>query len=93
MRAKLIGMMEILEEKRNMLREPYSKSLGEGIFELRCKFGNDITRVLYFFIYERKIILTNGFIKKTRKTPIEQIQTAKARRKDFLERMEQNENV
>ena len=76
-----------------MLREPYSKSLGEGIFELRCKFGNDITRVLYFFIYERKIIVTNGFIKKTRKTPIEQIQTAKARRKDFLERMEQNENV
>ena len=51
------------------------------------------TRVLYFFIYERKIILTNGFIKKTRKTPIEQIQTAKARRKDFLERMEKNENV
>lgn len=93
MRAKLIGMMEILEEKGNMLREPYSKSLGEGIFELRCKFGNDITRVLYFFIYERKIIVTNGFIKKTRKTPIEQIQTAKARRKDFLERMEQNENV
>ena len=93
MRAKLIGMMEILEEKGNMLREPYSKSLGDGIFELRCKFGNDITRVLYFFIYERKIILTNGFIKKTRKTPIEQIQTAKARRKDFLERMEKNENV
>ena len=93
MRAKLIGMMEILEEKGNMLREPYSKSLGEGIFELRCKFGNDITRVLYFFIYERKIILKNGFIKKTRKTPIEQIQTAKARRKDFLERMEKNENV
>ena len=101
MRAKLIGMMEILEEKGNMLREPYSKSLGEGIFELRCKFGNDITRVLYFFIYERKNhlsnilwgYLTNGFIKKTRKTPIEQIQTAKARRKDFLERMEKNENV
>lgn len=46
-----------------------------------------------FYIYERKIILTNGFIKKTRKTPIEQIQTAKARRKDFLERMEKNENV
>ena len=60
---------------------------------LNEKFGNDITRILYFFIYERKIILTNGFIKKTRKTPIEQIQTAKARRKDFLERMEQNENV
>lgn len=55
MRAKLIGMMEILEEKGNMLREPYSKSLGEGIFKLRCEFENDITRVLYFlFMRERQ---------------------------------------
>lgn len=37
------------------------------IFELRCKFGSDITRVLYFFYYEGKIILTNGFAKKHRK--------------------------
>ena len=47
-----------------MLREPYSKHLDDGIFELRCKFGSDITRVLYFFYYEGKIILTNGFVKK-----------------------------
>ena len=93
MRAKLVGMIEILEEKGNMLREPYSKSLGDGIFELRCKFGSYITRVLYFFIYERKIILTNGFVKKTRKIPIEQIQEARVRRKDFVERMEKNENI
>lgn len=79
MRVKLIGMLEIPEEKGNMLREPYSKSLGEGIFKLRCKFENDITRVLYFFIYERKTILTDGFINKTRKIPIEQIQTTKVR--------------
>ena len=55
----------IAYEKGNMLREPYSKHLDDGIFELRCKFGSDITRVLYFFYYEGKIILTNGFVKKT----------------------------
>ena len=55
MRVKLIGMLEIPEEKGNMLREPDSKSLGEGIFKLRCKFENDITRVLYFlFMRERQ---------------------------------------
>ena len=55
MRVKLIGMLEIPEEKGNMLREPYSKSLGEGIFKLRCEFENDITRVLYFlFMRERQ---------------------------------------
>jgi phage-related protein len=38
-----------------MIREPYSKHIGDGIFELRCKFGSDITRVLYFFIMREKL--------------------------------------
>lgn len=49
MRAKLLGLLGILSEKGNSLREPYSKHLQDGIFEIRCKFGNNITRVLYFF--------------------------------------------
>ena len=67
MRAKIFGLLRILQEKGNMLREPYSKHLDDEIFELRCKFGSDITRVLYFFYYEGTIILTNGFVKKHRK--------------------------
>ena len=93
MKAKLFGLVSILEQYGNQLREPYSKPLGDGIFELRCKFGSDITRVLYFFYYEGKIILTNGFVKKTRKTPKEEIQTAKDRRKDFIERVMKDENI
>ena len=92
MRAKMYGMLVILQEKGNMLREPYSKYIEDGIFELRCKFGSDITRVMYFFYYDRKIVLTNGFIKKTQKTPQEEIQIAKKRRIDFIERMAENEN-
>ena len=93
MRAKLYGLMGILQEKGNMLREPYSKHLDDGIFELRCQFGNDIIRILYFFFYEGKIIMTNGFVKKTQKTPKEEIQLAKERRKDFVERMMKNEII
>ena len=87
MRAKMIGLLELLEEKGNQLREPYSKPIDDGIFEIRCKVGNNITRVLYFFYYEGKIILTNGFIKKTQKTPPEEIKLAKEHRADFKERM------
>lgn len=87
MRAKMVGLLEILEEKGNWLREPYSKHLDDGIFELRCKQGNDITRVLYFFYYECKIVLTNGFVKRTRKTPVSEIKLAKVRRANFIERM------
>jgi len=93
MRAKIFGLLGILQEKGNMLREPYSKHLDDGIFELRCKFGSDITRVLYFFYYEGSIILTNGFVKKTQKTPQEEIQLAKDRRKDFIERVMNDENI
>ena len=93
MRAKLAGLLDVLEEKGNELREPYSKHLEDGIFELRGKVGNDISRVLYFFYYEGKIIVTNGFIKKTQKTPRKQIKLAKARRKEYIERMEKNAKI
>ena len=49
--------------------------------------------VLYFFYYEGKIIMTNGFVKKTQKTPKEEIQIAKDRRKDFIERVMKDENI
>ena len=85
--------IKLLEEKGTLLREPYSKPLGDGIFELRAKVGTDISRVLYFFYYEGKIILTTGFVKKTQKTPKEEIQIAKDRRKDFIERVMKDENI
>ena len=88
MRAKVYGLLSILQDKGNMLREPYSKHLDDGIFELRCKVGSNITRVLYFFYYEGTIVLTNGFEKKTQKTPPGEIKLAKERRADYIERME-----
>lgn len=91
MRAKLLGILDILEERGNQLREPYSKPLRNGIFEIRAKVGSNITRVLYFFYYNGRIILTNGFVKKTQETPKREIEIAENYRKDFLERMGNNE--
>lgn len=86
MKAKLFGLVDVLEQYGSALREPYSKPLGDGIFELRAKVGTNISRVLYFFYYEGRIILTHGFVKKTQKTPLDEIKKAKEYRKDFLER-------
>ncbi len=48
MRAKILKNMELLEQYGSQLREPFSKPLDDGIFELRSQQGSDITRVLYF---------------------------------------------
>ena len=87
MRAKLFRLLELLEEKGNTLREPYSKSLDDGILEIRAKQGNNITRVLYFFYIGNKIILTNGFVKKSQKTPPSEIALAKKYRAEYEKRL------
>ena len=90
MQAKIFRSLMLLEQFGNQLREPYSKHLRDGIYELRTRQGSDITRVLYFFFVDRRIILTNGFVKKTTETPPEEIKTAMDRRKRYLERQERN---
>lgn len=90
MRAKLFRMLELLELKGIELREPYSKMLCDGIYEVRAKQGTDISRVLYFFVIERRIILTNGFVKKTQKTPKREIELAIKYRELYKRRGENN---
>ena len=90
MQAKIFRSLMLLEQYGNQLREPYSKHLRDGNYELRTRQGSDITRVLYFFFVDRRIILTNGFVKKTTETPPEEIKTAMDRRKRYLERQERN---
>ena len=88
MQAKIFKNLELLEIRGNELREPFSKHIEDGIFEIRNKVGNDITRIFYFFVIGQKIILTNGFIKKTQKTPKAEIALAKKYRNDYLNREE-----
>jgi phage-related protein len=90
MKAKMYRAIDMLEIGGNELRMPYSKHLTDGIFELRAEVGNDISRVLYFFVIGRKAVLTNGFIKKTQEIPPNEIDRAKKYRNDYLNREENN---
>lgn len=84
MRAKAIKTIQLLENNGNELREPYSKHVENGIFELRIKHGTDISRILHFFVIDKKIILTNGFMKKTSKTPKAEIDKAHKFKDDYI---------
>ena len=88
MRARLIRTINLLAQNGTALRMPYSKHLVDGIFEIRAKAGSDISRVLYFFVIGRRIVLTNGFVKKTQRTPKNEIELAKKYRNEYLDREE-----
>ena len=91
LRAKVFRDLALLEEKGTELRLPYSEHIDEGIFELRTKQGTNIIRSLYFFFVGNKIIVTNGFRKKTQQTPSRVIALAKEYRKDYLAKQQHKE--
>ena len=91
MMAKVLRSVHMLRLNGSELREPHSKHLDDGIFEIRAKVGTDISRVLYFFMLGRKAILTHGFIKKTQKTPPSEIERAKKYRAEYLSRKGQQQ--
>ncbi len=77
--AKIIAYMDKLVELLNINsfpNEKLSKYLRDGIFELRVNLKNTTTRNLYFFMSDKNIIFTHGFIKKTEKTPNSEIEKA-----------------
>jgi phage-related protein len=84
MQAKIHRSFLLLSKSGPYLGEPFSKSLGDGLFELRCQTEGNTTRLLYFFIQGKRIVLTNGYMKKTMKVPIAEIIKAKKYRLDYL---------
>jgi phage-related protein len=85
--AKILAYIEKLEELGPNLPRPYSDILKEGIHELRIKLSGDQIRILYFFIFQKYIVLTHGFVKNTDKVPKREIEKAKKYRDDFKERI------
>ena len=83
---KFFFVVQLLEEFGHKLPQPHAKYIDDEIFELRFKGREGAIRVLYFFFHQDKAIFTNGFIKKSDKTPKNEKEIAIQRRKLFLER-------
>jgi phage-related protein len=76
-KAKIIWTLELIEELERV-PETYLKHLEntDGLYEIRVQQGSDIFRIFCFFDQGQLIILTNGFQKKTQKTPKKEIEKA-----------------
>jgi len=72
---------------RQYHREPLCKALGDGLFELR-HVGKLNTRVLWFFVKNRRIIAVHGIRNKSRSIPARDIETARERMRDWRKRVE-----
>lgn len=88
MKVKAMGRLALLEQYGPLLGMPFARHLDDGIFELRCVQGSDITRILYFFMSGEKAVVTHGFVKKTQKTPPREIVKAKRIRLEWRSRNE-----
>ncbi|MBL4652584.1 MAG: type II toxin-antitoxin system RelE/ParE family toxin [Flavobacteriales bacterium] len=73
-------IFKIIEAIETLERVPsnYLKSItgADGLFEARIKLGSNIWRVFCFFDKGKLVILLNGFTKKTKKTPKNEINKA-----------------
>src|SRR5713226_2610530 len=81
--AVLAGLAKL--RNRQYHREPLTKALGDGLFELR-HVGKLNTRVLWFFMKSRRIVAVHGIRNKGQAIPARDRRTALARMHDWQER-------
>jgi len=82
-RVKIFAYIKFLE-KEGRLEYPYARHIKDKIWELRIDFAKNRHRIFYFVFTGKKIILLHAFLKKTRKTPIQEIEKAINNYKDFI---------
>ena len=84
---KVAWVMQAVEELEKVPTTYLKKLVNtKGIWEIRVQMGSNIFRFLGFFNQGDFIVLTNGFQKKTQKTPKSEILLSEQRKQDYLER-------
>ena len=87
---KVLWVLKVVQELPRVPAQYVKKLEGtEDLWEVRTEFGGDAFRLLGFWDAGRLIILTNGFAKKTQKTPEREMALAEQRRRDHLNRRKQ----
>lgn len=81
--AVLAGLAKL--RNRQYHREPLSKVLGDGLFELR-HVGKLNTRILWFFVRKRRIVAVHAIRNKGQTIPARDLATARERMRDWQKR-------
>lgn len=86
-RKKIAWVLGAVRDLPVVHRDYFKKLTGtNNIWEVRIDYGNDTFRLLGFMDKGNLVIVTNGFVKKTERTPPAEIVLAEKRKKDYESR-------
>lgn len=83
---KITWVLKAIQELEKIPKTYFKKITDTDFYEVRIEFAGNIYRLLGFFHNGNIVILTNGFQKKTQKTPKSELEICKERMADFLKR-------
>jgi len=84
---KVTWVLSLLEDLDIVPSSYFKKLVGsEDIWECRIQFGSNDYRILCFHAGGSVLVLTHGFMKKTQKTPKNEIERAETYRREYLKR-------
>lgn len=82
---KIAWVLELIEKLDQVPIQYFKKLINtDDIWEVRARIGSNSFRLLGFIDDEKFVILTNGFSKKSQKTPKQEIDLAEQRKADYL---------
>ncbi len=85
-KKKFNWTLQLVSEIERVPEKYFSFMKGSsGLFEIRVEVGSNIYRVFSFFDEGKLIVLINGFIKKTQKTPKNEIELAEKLKKQYFD--------
>lgn len=84
-RTKILTYLSALAEYGTRVGQPTVKHIEGSIWELRPLRN----RIFFFYWKDNKFVMLHHFIKKTQKTPPKELEQARLKLKDFLERSDE----
>ena len=84
-RARFVRISRLIAEVGlEHVGAPYIRHLTEPLWELRMRGRDAISRALYVTVRDKRVVVVRVFVKKTQKTPRQEIELALRRAKEVL---------
>jgi len=84
--ARMLKLLELIEKHGANLGSPHTEPMGDGLFEVRAKAKEGIGRSLYCYMKGRHIVILHAFVKKSNKTPKNELDLARKRKAEVEQR-------